>query len=252
MARASDASASARQRDGAAAPTLTDPSRSTGVAACCAVSRLLHSPDLSPHHALFHRLFLRLRRRTAKRLEPLVGEHGHQPAAPVAVAHDLCPLSFRRLSGRAYAQSTQRLHRHPAASVPFPPSDVQPHRRVLLRGRRRDHISAGAPPHSCLCPRPDRRIHLHLFRLSPGARAGPSAARRTRVDPALHPLLVSLDRRAPSRLCRGSRGRAAPGHPLRLLLLPVLLSRRGDPPDLLRSEERRVGKECRSRWWPYS
>src|SRR2546430_17677987 len=24
-----------------------------------------------------------------------------------------------------------------------------------------------------------------------------------------------------------------------------------DPPRLIRSEERRVGKECRSRWWPY-
>ena len=36
-----------------------------------------------------------------------------------------------------------------------------------------------------------------------------------------------------------------------VLAVPADLSRLADIQDLLRSEERRVGKECRSRWSPY-
>src|SRR3712207_7572677 len=51
---------------------------------------------------------------------------------------------------------------------------------------------------------------------------------------------------------------AAPGD-LRLLLQKIehmfdilrLRARKSSPPDTCRSEERRVGKECRSRWSPY-
>src|SRR5205823_8004817 len=51
---------------------------------------------------------------------------------------------------------------------------------------------------------------------------------------------VQLDRRPAARI-------AAPLHVGHLLLRPTL--GRGAESDL-RSEERRVGKECRSRWWP--
>src|SRR5256885_12578097 len=71
---------------------------------------------------------------------------------------------------------------------------------------------------------------LPIFRHTRDGRSPPDAPLPGTPTP-------SRDR--PSRVCR-SAGRAARGTRRRT---------RGSPAG--RSEERRVGKECRSRWWPY-
>src|ERR1035438_3951173 len=80
----------------------------------------------------------------------------------------------------------------------------------------------------------DRRVRAAIEFMA-GHLAGPVSV----AEVARH---VSVSPAHLYRLFRSQPGEA-PHHVLRLLRL-------AKGADLLRSEERRVGKECRSRWWP--
>src|SRR3712207_9446456 len=95
------------------------------------------------------------------------------------------------------------------------------------------------PPRSTLFP------YTTLFRSLEGAAGGlERVTPATLLDPACLTHLEEVDPLGSEHRARGVAGRYLRAH--------VPVGRRvRSPQEALRSEERRVGKECRSRWSPY-
>src|SRR5207249_6880826 len=157
----------------------------------------------------------------------------------------LSPTAFRErhhqplghLSASKFTERTRVATVNSARAPPFP-LRVGRHCRHVRRAPRRGLRPRGAG-------------HLHH-----------AARRRVRLGPRVD-LLRGRDQshhfraRRPDRWHARRPGRSAPGAPRRprrdrpRSLPPALAARPLAAVPALRSEERRVGKECRSRWWPY-